>query len=87
MGAASLAGAAPLSDSCYCLPQDDCWPSLVEWQGFNATVNGRLIATVPVGSVCHDPTYDEEACGALRANWTEPDVQYVVTPVKRLLCY
>lgn len=79
LGATSLTRAVPLTSSCYCLPQDDCWPSLTQWDDFNATVNGRLIATVPVASVCHEPTYDEAACGALRANWSEPDVQYVVS--------
>jgi hypothetical protein len=65
------------ADSCYCLPEDACWPSSTEWDSLNTTVNGRLVATKPLGSVCHDPSYDEAACEALKAAWRLPDVQYV----------
>jgi hypothetical protein len=82
-GATVLGGANAASigadSGCYCLPEDDCWPSPAQWDALNTTVYGRLIATVPVGSVCHDPMYNEAACEALMANWTEPDVQYVVS--------
>ncbi|KAI1339585.1 FAD binding domain-containing protein [Xylariaceae sp. FL0016] len=61
---------------CYCLPLDDCWPTDSVWNDFNATVDGRLIKTVPIGSVCHDPTYDEGACDALKAAWREPWPHY-----------
>ncbi|KAK6087223.1 FAD binding domain-containing protein [Seiridium cupressi] len=62
-----------VTSDCYCLPQDACWPSIAESDALNTTVNGRLIATVPIGSVCHEPTYDEAACVALRAEWNEPE--------------
>ncbi|KAF6830732.1 FAD-linked oxidoreductase-like protein 12 [Colletotrichum plurivorum] len=58
--------------ACRCFPGDDCWPTAAEWSAFNATVGGRLIATVPIGAVCHDSefgAYDEAKCSALRSAW------------------
>ncbi|GFN19172.1 FAD binding domain protein [Aspergillus tubingensis] len=57
---------------CKCAPNDACWPPVTEWDSLNTTVSGRLIETIPVGSVCYpsEPTYDAEACAAVRTNWT-----------------
>lgn len=63
--------------SCRCFPGDECWPSDAEWSSLNATVDGRLIATVPLGSPCHDPYYDEEQCAYLRSQWLYAGVQQV----------
>jgi hypothetical protein len=57
------------TSSCRYLPGDARWPSGFEWASLNTTVGGRLIATVPLGSPCHDPDYDEEECTALKAGW------------------
>ncbi|KAI1773217.1 FAD-binding domain-containing protein [Hypoxylon cercidicola] len=54
---------------CKYLPGDANWPSQDEWAALNSTVGGSLIATVPLGSPCHDPTYDEEKCTSLQENW------------------
>ncbi|KAI0836946.1 FAD-binding domain-containing protein [Hypoxylon sp. FL0890] len=54
---------------CKYLPGDANWPSLDEWSALNNTVYGRLIATIPLGSPCHDPTYDEELCASLQGQW------------------
>ncbi len=62
---------------CHCLPSDSCWPDKSAWDALNATVGGRLIATVPIASVCHDPHYDKTICSALRSNWTLPPTQCV----------
>lgn len=69
--------AAVLASTCYCLPGDSCWPSDSTWASLNDTVGGRLIATVPLGSPCHDPNYNATACAALQSAWTEPETQYV----------
>jgi hypothetical protein len=85
---ASLAAAGPASkheSSCRCLPADDCWPSSSSWDRLNETINGRLIATVPVGAPCHDPNYDEEACAAVRESWMDPRLQYF--PLHNILWY
>lgn len=66
-------------NDCRCLPSDDCWPSDKVWAKFNSTVNGALIATVPLGSPCHEPNYDEEACAAVKADWKWPMTQYART--------
>ncbi|KAL2862488.1 putative isoamyl alcohol oxidase [Aspergillus lucknowensis] len=72
-GALFIARATAASSSeCHCLPGDDCWPAPSEWDALNCTVGGRLIATVPVGSPCHDPNYDVAACAELQTAWTFP---------------
>lgn len=55
--------------TCKCFPDDDCWPSQPQWDDFNNTVSGRLIKTVPLGSPCHDPHYDEALCAMLQSEW------------------
>lgn len=79
--ATALTGQTPLiqtrnsSAECKCFPGDNCWPSASEWSALNATVEGRLIATVPLGSPCHDPGYDEEQCAYLQEEWTYAGIQ------------
>ncbi|KAJ5975562.1 hypothetical protein N7481_009269 [Penicillium waksmanii] len=69
---AALASTALAESQCHCLPGDSCWPATSEWSSLNHTVGGRLVATVPIGTPCHAPTYDAAACAALRSNWNEP---------------
>ena len=73
--AATALGAAVGSSSCKCFPGDKCWPSDNEWKSLNSSVNGRLIKTVPLGSPCHDPTYDGEECQYLQSQWQSPGIQ------------
>ncbi|TGO08749.1 hypothetical protein BTUL_0193g00010 [Botrytis tulipae] len=63
--------------SCRCFPGDLCWPSVSEWAAFNTSVNGRLISTIPIGSVCHEffrnqSTYNVSKCTDLQAAWIDP---------------
>ncbi|KGO69587.1 FAD linked oxidase, N-terminal [Penicillium italicum] len=37
------------------------------------TVGGSLVATVPIGSPCHEPNYDAVACAALKEIWETPE--------------
>ena len=60
---------------CKCFPGDACWPSRREWDRFNKTVQGRLVRTAPLGSLCHDPQYDAALCEELRSEWRFPSVQ------------
>ncbi|PYH45020.1 putative isoamyl alcohol oxidase [Aspergillus saccharolyticus JOP 1030-1] len=60
------------ASDCHCLPGDSCWPSTASWDALNSTVNGRLVATVPVGTPCHAPNYDADACKELQSNWYYP---------------
>ncbi|KAL0574023.1 hypothetical protein V5O48_007926 [Marasmius crinis-equi] len=68
---ASLAVAQDLQ-SCRLLPTDSEWPSQDVWDAFNSSVDGRLIKTVPIGSPCHDPTFDEAQCNTVKENWQNP---------------
>jgi hypothetical protein len=64
-----------LAATCKAFPGDKSWPTKAVWDSFNSTVGGQLIATVPIGSPCHDPTFDEAKCSALKAAWTDPFTQ------------
>ncbi|KAF3762614.1 FAD-binding domain-containing protein [Cryphonectria parasitica EP155] len=59
---------------CKCYPGDSCWPSETQWSSLNSTVGGRLVATIPLGSPCHDPYYDEEECAYLQSQWLLPGI-------------
>ncbi|TDZ36455.1 FAD-linked oxidoreductase ZEB1 [Colletotrichum trifolii] len=59
---------------CKCFPGDACWPAAATWDALNTTVGGNLIATVPLGSPCHDPTYDAAACASLQSKWQYSDI-------------
>ncbi|KAL0564320.1 hypothetical protein V5O48_017727 [Marasmius crinis-equi] len=59
--------------SCRILPTDSSWPSQDVWDTFNSSVDGRLIKTVPIGSPCHDPTFDEAQCNIVKENWHSPE--------------
>jgi hypothetical protein len=63
------------STKCRNIPGDDGWPALQEWSALNASVSGRLIKTTPAAHVCHDPTYNAEACEALNSTWIFPWAQ------------
>ncbi|KAK0510018.1 hypothetical protein JMJ35_007412 [Cladonia borealis] len=60
--------------TCKCFLGEACWPSDQEWSNFNATVGGRLIKTVPLGSPCHYPDYDATLCEVLQSEWLFPPV-------------
>lgn len=63
------------STTCKCFPGDACYPTAAEWSSLNNTVQGRLIATVPLGSPCHDPYYDETECAYLQDEWLSSGIQ------------
>ncbi|KAK0616582.1 FAD binding domain protein [Immersiella caudata] len=58
---AALTAAAP-SPKCRCGPAEPCWPPEPAWNALNASIDGNLVAVRPFASVCHDPTYDLDAC-------------------------
>lgn len=75
LAVSASATATTTATDCYCLPGDACWPAEPSWNALNTTVGGRLVATVPIGTPCHDPHYDATACAALRKGWYEPQTQ------------
>ncbi|KAA8641899.1 hypothetical protein EYZ11_002145 [Aspergillus tanneri] len=55
-------------------PSDTCCLSPSDWTSLNKTLSGRLIRTIPPGSVCY-PThnnYNPEVCKRVLYNWTSP---------------
>jgi hypothetical protein len=63
--------------TCNVMPGDPAWPKQATWDRLNATVGGRLIATVPLGAVCHQGgfgmvSYDADRCANLKATWDLP---------------
>ena len=68
------------AENCRCFPGDFCWPSQLTWQQLNTSVNGRLVATVPLGAPCHDPVYNATECKSLQTNWLEPKQQLGYSP-------
>ena len=72
---------------CRCFPGDACWPSQAEWASLNSSVDGRLIATIPLASPCHDPNHNAALCTSLQQNWFLPQQQSVpnVPPIESLL--
>ncbi|KAF3386909.1 putative FAD-linked oxidoreductase [Penicillium rolfsii] len=69
-------GVAAAEQQCKCAPTDSCWPSDAKWSSLNETVSGRLIKTIPPGSVCYqtEPDYNRTACDLLLKNW--PNSEY-----------
>jgi hypothetical protein len=69
---------APVAD-CKCFPGDECWPTAEEWSEFNSTIDGRLIATVPLAAACHDEggwaSYNNATCTKLQNAWLDPETQ------------
>lgn len=66
------------SNDCKCFPGDDCWPTTEEWSEFNSTIDGKLIATVPLAAPCHDDafgSYDNASCAEMQASWLDPETQ------------
>ena len=64
------------ANECRCFPGDSCWPPPASWASLNSSVGGRLIATIPLGSPCHDPNYNAAVCESLRENWFYPPEQF-----------
>jgi hypothetical protein len=75
LGATSASCTTLSESSCKCFPGDSCWPLTSTWTALNETVGGRLIATVPLGSPCHDPDYDADTCEYLQEQWQYEEVQ------------
>ncbi|KAF2180462.1 FAD-binding domain-containing protein [Zopfia rhizophila CBS 207.26] len=71
--------ASNYTQKCRCFPGEPCWPKESEWAAFNQSINGRLIATNPIGHVCHGDTYDAQQCAHLRASWNDPKTHYTTS--------
>ena len=67
---------------CRCFPGDKCWPTPSEWNAFNQSLGGRLIATTPIASPCHDDSFgsfDAQKCADLQSTWFFPETHLVTS--------
>ncbi|GAW16867.1 hypothetical protein ANO14919_063130 [Xylariales sp. No.14919] len=54
---------------CRNIPGDPGWPSSTDWDLLNKTVDGHLIPTIPLASLCHGTEYDQGHCDGLKEAW------------------
>jgi hypothetical protein len=76
-GLSSLFPTPIIAADCRCMPSDPCWPTTSAWNDLNSTVGGRLLATIPLGSPCHEPVYSQSECAVLQNEWIDPQLQLV----------
>jgi hypothetical protein len=51
---------------CRVFPGSSDWPTDIEWNQLNETLDGQLLKPLPVANVCYPgPTYDATKCGAI----------------------
>ncbi|KAI1264013.1 hypothetical protein F5Y18DRAFT_392247 [Xylariaceae sp. FL1019] len=75
------ATASTLAPTCKYIPGDSGWPGAHQWAELNSTVQGRLIATIPLASVCHASgpyasRFNPSACAALKPLWDYSQVHF-----------
>ncbi|TGJ86987.1 hypothetical protein E0Z10_g1718 [Xylaria hypoxylon] len=54
---------------CKNIPGDPGWPSSTDWNLLNKTVDGQLVPTIQLASLCHGTEYDHGQCEDLKAAW------------------
>lgn len=70
------------TSGCRCFPGDKCWPTPLEWTAFNQSLGGKLIATTPIASPCHDDyfgPFDVQKCAELQSTWFFPETHLVTS--------
>ncbi|KAI0455318.1 putative FAD-dependent isoamyl alcohol oxidase [Xylaria acuta] len=88
-GICALALLAGVDAACRSIPGDADWPSSEHWTELNATVQGRLIQTIPQASVCHTlpfAAFDTDACSALKSTWSQSET-YELKPAEIMNAY
>ncbi|KAF9453476.1 FAD-binding domain-containing protein [Macrolepiota fuliginosa MF-IS2] len=58
---------------CRTMPNDPAWPSTSTWNQFNASVDGRLIRTIPIAASCHGANHDAAECENVQNQWHIPE--------------
>lgn len=75
--AAALHISSSTPTTCRYLPGDLGWPSNEEWAKLSHSVEGRLIAGIPLGASCHNSiygTYDDGMCAQVQAEYDQPPI-------------
>lgn len=66
----------PSDAQCKTYPGDTDWPSEVQWQDFNATLEGALIKPTPISAPCYaGPQYDALSCARIQQQWANSSIQ------------
>ncbi|KAK1243224.1 hypothetical protein MKX07_003852 [Trichoderma sp. CBMAI-0711] len=76
--------------NCKALPGDAAWPKAPDWAVLNRTLNGHLIASVPIASACHDApfnNYNAELCAQIQDGWNETKLFHFDQPADFLNMY
>lgn len=69
-------GPDPPQTECKYIPGDKEWPSNADWDKFNETLGGALLAPRPLAHVCYNgPTYNAARCATLQRQWTSMNIQ------------
>ncbi|PWY93048.1 putative isoamyl alcohol oxidase [Aspergillus sclerotioniger CBS 115572] len=72
-----LAVTASASSACKVTPYDPAWPSNADWAALNASIDHRLLSTVPVASSCWtgNPFGSSVSCSAVEEDWANASWQ------------
>ncbi|KAJ5751607.1 hypothetical protein N7520_008524 [Penicillium odoratum] len=57
------------SRGCRCLPDDQCWPLLEQWEALNRTIEGNLQVLRPVGHSCVGSHASAGECEKIQVNF------------------
>ncbi|KAJ2983059.1 hypothetical protein NUW58_g6316 [Xylaria curta] len=65
---------------CRAIPGDSSWPTGDTWAALNATLGGKLIASMPIAAPCHttlfgqaNAVFNPDECATLRDHWFFPE--------------
>lgn len=62
---------------CRYIPGDAEWPGFAEWNTFNASLGGKLVKTIPIGSPCYRDqpftAFDQAQCDQIQKSWNIPE--------------
>jgi hypothetical protein len=54
-----------------CLPGQKCWPTQLQWQQLNQTLDGHLYKTIPLGAPCYKNStfFNEDVCVSVQSTY------------------
>ena len=61
--------------SCKATPQSSSWPFKAQWDAFNASISGQLLAPLPPAAVCDASlaVFDKAFCAYVASRWNVSD--------------
>lgn len=81
-----VVASSPAAIKCKADPSSSFWPRLEEWNFFNRTIRGQLIAPIPPAGLCHkaQKNYNEDQCHTLSTDWRK-DEFHAADPVSVII--